>query len=103
MGLDSSIVLSPKVWEASGHLKEFADPVVICSKCKTRHRADHLLKEIVKNSNIDFGTLKIDELQIEADKLGRKTWCCPACKGELSKIRKFNLLLSTNIGVSSDS
>jgi len=45
VGLDSSILLNPKVWEASGHVGSFSDPLVDCKVCKERARADHLLEE----------------------------------------------------------
>ena len=43
VGLDSAILMNPKTWEASGHLKTFSDPLIDCRECKTRHRADNLL------------------------------------------------------------
>ena len=46
VGLDSAIVTHPKVWEASGHVGGFSDPLVECKECNTRSRADHLLEEI---------------------------------------------------------
>jgi glycyl-tRNA synthetase len=56
VGLDSAILMNPKVWEASGHLKTFSDPLIDCKSCKTRHRADQLLesanvKDVEKMSN----------------------------------------------------
>ena len=44
VGLDSAILMNPKVWEASGHLATFSDPLIDCKKCKTRHRADKLVE-----------------------------------------------------------
>jgi glycyl-tRNA synthetase len=74
VGLDASILMHPKVWEASGHVENFTDPLVDCKKCKQRFRAD----------------------QIDPDKLARKE--CPECGGELTDTRKFNLMFKTNIG-----
>jgi glycyl-tRNA synthetase len=74
VGLDASILMHPRVWEASGHVENFTDPLVDCKKCKTRFRAD----------------------QIDPDKLARKE--CPDCGGELTDTRKFNLMFKTNIG-----
>ena len=51
VGLDSAILMNPKTWEASGHLKTFADPLIDCKDCKTRHRADKLINEYT-NSEI---------------------------------------------------
>ncbi len=69
VGLDSAILMHPKVWEASGHLKGFHDPLVDCQKCKSRWRADHLEKKE-----------------------------CPACGGQLTKERNFNLMFKTSLG-----
>jgi len=69
VGLDSSILMSPKVWEASGHLTAgFADELVECKKCKKRFRVDQIEKK------------------------------CPDCVGELTKARKFNLMMKTFVG-----
>ncbi len=69
VGLDSSILMNPKVWEASGHLVNFTDPLVDCMACKQRFRADHL----------------------QSDK-------CPSCGGKLTESRKFNLMFKTFMG-----
>ena len=44
VGLDSAILMNPKVWEASGHVAGFSDPLVDCRACKARHRADKLIE-----------------------------------------------------------
>jgi glycyl-tRNA synthetase len=69
VGLDSAILMSPMVWQASGHITEFTDPLVDCKECKRRFRAD----------------------QIED---GR----CPECGGELTEVRRFNLMFKTFVG-----
>ena len=46
VALDSAILMNPKTWEASGHLKTFSDPLIDCKHCKTRHRADKLLEDL---------------------------------------------------------
>jgi glycyl-tRNA synthetase len=72
VGLDSSILMHPKIWEASGHLATFNDPLVDCKNCKSRFRADHL-------KNLDT---------------------CPNCgnKGTLTEPRMFNLMFKTFVG-----
>jgi len=70
VGIDASILMHPKVWEASGHLSGFSDPLVDCKKCKERFRADHL-------ENLDK---------------------CPKCGGELTEVRRFNLMFKTFMG-----
>lgn len=72
-GLDAAILMNPKVWEASGHVGGFSDPLVECKKCKRRFRADHL----------------------ESDN-------CPECKGVLGEARQFNMMFKTNIGATED-
>jgi glycyl-tRNA synthetase len=70
VGLDSAILMHPRVWEASGHLAGFTDPLVDCKKCKQRFRADQLTT---------------------AEK-------CPECGGELTEARNFNLMFKTFMG-----
>ena len=53
VGLDASLIMNPKVWEASGHLKEFSDPLVECKVCHQRFRAD-LTEEIMEHEHQDF-------------------------------------------------
>ena len=75
-GLDAAIIMNPKVWEASGHVSGFNDPLVECSNCKSRFRAD----------------------QLEDPKV------CPTCgkKGTLGEARQFNMMFKTHIGASED-
>ncbi len=87
VGLDSGILMHPKIWEASGHLAGFTDPLVDCKKCKSRFRADHLLE--AKGIKPNFGTDKA---------LDMKNIKCPECGGELTDVRQFNLMFKTFIG-----
>ncbi len=75
--LDAAILMHPKVWEASGHVQEFADPLVDCKSCKARFRADEL----------DFDPTSPDAV-------------CPRCgkKGTLTEPRMFNLMFKTFMG-----
>jgi len=68
-GVDASIIMHPKVWETSGHIESFTDPLVDCKKCKQRFRADEIDKTI-----------------------------CPLCGGELTSARQFNLMFKTHMG-----
>jgi glycyl-tRNA synthetase len=71
-GLDSSILMHPRIWEASGHIQNFSDPLVDCKSCKSRFRED---------------------------KLEAGTKICPNCKkGELTEARQFNLMFKTFMG-----
>ncbi len=95
VGLDSAIFTHPKVWEASGHVGGFSDPLVECKECNTRSRADHLLEEVdvfadEKMSDEEINTL-FDSVR---DKLK-----CPNCgKQNFGQVKKFNLLVQSNLG-----
>ncbi|MDD5704030.1 MAG: glycine--tRNA ligase [Dehalococcoidales bacterium] len=69
VGLDTSILMHPQVWVASGHIKNFSDPLVECKSCQKRWRADELEKQ-----------------------------ACPACGGEITEPRQFNLMFKTFMG-----
>ncbi len=75
-GVDCSILMNPKVWEASGHVNSFTDPMVDCTQCRGRFRADH----IVNNQ-------------------------CPTCgtKDKFTEVRHFNLMFKTYVGAMEDS
>lgn len=87
VGIDSSILMNPTVWEASGHLKGFTDPLVDCKSCKKRFRADHLLEA----SSITMDGLREKPLEMSDVP-------CPECGGELTAIRHFNLMFKTFMG-----
>ena len=74
VGIDASILMHPRVWEASGHVEGFTDPMVDCKGCKRRFREDDLPEE------------------------SRSSHKCPECGGELTDIRKFNLMFKTHMG-----
>ena len=74
VGLDSAILMHPKIWEASGHVENFSDPLVECRSCNRRFRSD----------------------QLETEK-------CPDCGGELTEPRRFNLMFHTFMGPVEDS
>ena len=80
VGLDSGILMNPKVWEASGHTEEFTDPLVDCKKCKKRFKEDDI--ENNPSTSRTSGT-------------GRR---CPECGGELTEAKQFNLMFKTNVG-----
>jgi glycyl-tRNA synthetase len=95
VGLDSAIFMSPKVWEASGHVENFSDPLVECKKCQARLRADSLLEEIGIFADEKMNLPEIQDIFSEnLDKLK-----CPHCKSStFSKLKKFNLLVQSNLG-----
>ena len=89
VGIDSSIILPPRVWEASGHLSAFVDPLVECLKCHKRFRQDHLQEEFAEKSNID-----------NPDSVEMSQIACAHCgtRGEWTEPRMFNGLLKTFLG-----
>ncbi len=101
VGLDAAILMNPTVWEASGHVANFADPLVDCQGCKKRFRADHLV-EAVKEQEIEEedGIATSVELQKLAETI--KGIKCPECGGTLTEPRQFNLLMKTYLGVVED-
>ncbi len=97
--LDSSIFTAPKVWEASGHVGGFSDPLVLCKACGTKHRADHLLEAI----NVDADE-KMTEAQINfLFDAHRENIVCPTCgKKQFGSVSAKNLLATSNLGVFED-
>jgi len=86
-------VITPKaVFEASGHLEHFTDPIVECLSCGRKFRADQLVEEVC---GVRVEGLSTDELTKILREKGVK---CPVCGGELSDVRTFNLLFQTYIG-----
>jgi len=99
VGLDSSIILHPKVWEASGHVAGLVDAMAECKHCHARTRADHLIEGHFegKGEKISVEGKKVEEL----DALIRENRIkCPTCgKFDWAPVRKFNLLFETNVGI----
>ncbi len=98
-GLDSAILMNPEVWVASGHVASFADPLIDCKRCKTRHRADKLIEEFTDGAETGDGW--------DAEKLENyikdKHIICPNCGAcDFTPIRQFNLLFETHQGVTED-
>ena len=95
VGLDSAIVTHPKVWEASGHVGGFSDPLVECKECNTRSRADHLLEEIEIFAD---EKMSVEEINTIFDS-NRDKLVCPKCgEKNFGAVRQFNLLAQTNLG-----
>ncbi len=94
-GLETSVLMNPKVWEASGHTKTFTDALIECRKCHQRTRADHLISDNLRDIEVEGKPLEqLDEL-IEKNRLK-----CPSCGAfEWTKAKKFNLLFETKVGI----
>ncbi|MDR0850697.1 MAG: glycine--tRNA ligase [Christensenellaceae bacterium] len=98
-GVDAAILMNPRIWEASGHVSSFSDPLIDCKDCKTRHRADNLIKEFDASANPDALSNEQMMKYIKDNKIK-----CPRCKGtNFTDIREFNLMFETSRGVTEDS
>jgi len=93
VGLDSSIILPTKTWEASGHVATFSDPLTECQSCHKRFRADHLQEAVAEKKHVD-----------DPDSIGLATIACPNCgtRGAWTAPRQFSGLLKTYLGVTED-
>ena len=91
-GIDGTIITHPKVWEASGHVTSFTDLFVDCKKCKERYRADHLVHDVLKVAVDGVSAEDLSKI-INENKIK-----CKKCMGELTEVRKFNLMFKTNVG-----
>lgn len=95
MGLESGILMNPKVWEASGHVANFADPLVDCRGCNERFRGDKLLEE--KMGVEAVAVLKLEQVQAM---LMAENVPCPSCgKVDWTEAKRFNLMFKTHQGV----
>ena len=96
--VDAAILMHPRVWEASGHVASFSDPLIDCKGCKMRHRVDNLIDDFDENAHADGMT---QEEMMEYIK--EHNVPCPKCGGhEFTDIRQFNLMFETHRGVTSD-
>ncbi len=102
VGLDCAILMNPQVWVASGHVGGFADPLMDCKECKSRHRADKLIEDFCheKGEDIVVDGWSNEEMLRYIDENGIN---CPDCgKHNFTDIRKFNLMFKTFQGVTED-
>ena len=123
-GVDASILMHPRVWEASGHVENFTDPMVDCKQCKARYRIDVLFdelslkkkKEVLREIDPQkFGGQQKDETILDefaklvaTDQDAARIvvmLACPNCgnKGTFTEARKFNLMFKTFVGPMEDS
>lgn len=92
VGIDASIIMHPNVWRASGHVENFDDVLVECTKCRERFRADLLIEDKLK---IQADGLRVDDIQKIIEQNNVK---CEKCGSELSSPSKFNLMFQTYVG-----
>ena len=99
MEIQAAILMNPKVWEASGHLKGFSDPLMDCRQCKTRHRADQLI-ETATNGEVNPEGWTNEEME---NFIRDHHIACPDCGGhDFTPIRQFNLMFKTFQGTLED-
>jgi len=93
VGLDSSVILPTRTWEASGHVATFSDPLTECLSCHHRFRADHLQEAVAEKKGI-----------ADPDSVDLKTVACPNCgtRGSWTEPKPFSGLLKTYLGVIQD-
>jgi len=120
-GVDASILMHPRVWEASGHVENFTDPMVDCKQCKARYKLDILFDELSVKKKKEIlrelepgkfeGQIKDDRVIEEFEKRLERApemvhlLSCPNCgnKGTFTDARKFNLMFKTFVGPVEDS
>lgn len=99
VGVDSAILMNPKVWEATGHVQTFNDPQIECKSCHVRYRADDLISKEFSDVNVE--KMSLDDMNTFVKEHEIK---CENCgKSNFTDIRKFNLMFKTHIGVTEDS
>ncbi|MDD3241731.1 MAG: glycine--tRNA ligase [Bacilli bacterium] len=97
--LDADILMHPRVWEASGHVGSFSDPLIDCKSCKMRHRADNLIEGFNSEAHADGMTQEEMMAYIKENNIP-----CPKCGStDYTDIRQFNLMFQTYRGVTQDS
>jgi len=95
VGLDASIMMHPRVWEASGHLSSFSDPLVDCRNCKERFRADKA--PVVEVGSVVTYKRAVDKKEVHGTTT--RAYVCPVCGScDLSEERNFNLMFRTFMG-----
>ena len=104
VGLDSAILMNTQVWEASGHLEGFSDPLMDCRECHERFRADQLIEDYNEENDIEVEGA-IDAWSHEEMKayIDEHEILCPTCgKHNFTDVRQFNLMFKTHQGVTED-
>jgi glycyl-tRNA synthetase len=100
VGVDCAILMNPRVWEASGHVGGFSDPLMDCRKCHERFRADKIIEDFRNDGEpVDGWTNEEMKKYIEDNNIK-----CPSCgEHDFTDIRQFNLMFKTFAGVTEDS
>lgn len=99
VGIDASILMNPRVWQATGHVSTFNDPLIDCKHCHARHRADDLISS--QHPEVDVNAMTMEEMSAF---IKENNVVCPSCgKSNFTDVRQFNMMFKTHIGVTDDS
>ncbi len=102
VGVDCAVLMNPSVWEASGHVAGFNDPLMDCRACKERFRADKLIEDYFQTIGIDESADGWSHEKMKAY-IDEKGINCPKCgKHDFTDIRQFNMMFKTFAGVTED-
>lgn len=103
VGVDCAILMNPRVWEASGHIGGFSDPLMDCKECHERFRADKLIEDYMQNNGINGNPDGMSHQEMKTF-IDENNINCPTCdKHNFTDIREFNLMFKTHAGVTEDS
>ena len=98
VGIDAAILMNPKVWQATGHVATFNDPLIDCKACKSRHRADQLIE--AEHPEVDVNAMTFEQMD---QFIHEHDIVCPVCgKKDFTNIRQFNMMFKTHVGVTED-
>jgi len=102
VGVDCAILMNPAVWEASGHVGGFNDPLMDCRACKERFRADNIIEDFMQEHGINDSPEGWDNEKMKTF-IDEKKVPCPKCgKHDFTDIRQFNMMFKTFAGVTED-
>lgn len=102
-GVDAAILMNPRVWEASGHVASFNDPLVDCKVCKKRLRADNLVDDFAEKHKIQGVIADLMSNSEMDDFIAEHKVKCPNCgNADFTKIRQFGLMFETSRGVTEE-
>ncbi|OON94147.1 MAG: glycine--tRNA ligase [Candidatus Epulonipiscium fishelsonii] len=103
VGVDCAILMNTQVWQASGHIGGFNDPLMDCKECKERFRADKLIEDFMQGKGEEQVVDGWSNAQMQ-NYIAENNICCPSCgKHNFTDIRQFNLMFKTFQGVTEDS
>ncbi|MBI4152387.1 glycine--tRNA ligase [Candidatus Woesearchaeota archaeon] len=91
--IDTAQIMHESVFKASGHLENFSDPTVDCSKCNFTERADHFVQQVTKQRTEGFSPEELNSL------IGKHQLTCPKCKSKLKPVTAVNMMFPLHLGV----